>query len=67
MQDNYFTPDEWETVKMVLMVLAILPGIFLLRMLLFLILPKSLIKYFFLHGKEKPPELHKHKIPKRRI
>lgn len=61
MEEQYFTPEQWEDMKFVLMIVLAIPALFALRLLVFMILPKSVIRYLFLGKRGEPPELHKNK------
>ncbi len=59
-----FTPEQWEQMKIVLMIIGAIPGYFLFRFVIFMILPKSVLRYLFL-GKRTKPETHKDKWKER--
>jgi hypothetical protein len=58
--DQRFTAEQWEYMKIALVIVFGVPALIVGRFLLFMVLPKSVIKYLFL-GKRSTPELHKDK------
>ncbi len=59
----YFTPEEWETAKIVIAVIAFVPALFLLRAAMFFILPRSVLKFFFMTGNK--PTMSKKNLRRR--